>query len=395
MHTSSANVIQNDTCSCLFDDQVGFANSFSSVSFFLLHRAPRLCSLTCSYVHKFLTRGDANEGGFYDVNYLGIITSTTLFATGVIIFAMRLHPHWGKARPGKVNRRELYGCFLCQAVAALPLAAGLLHQSVLFMTFGTPLNHTIGTGLLGVLGFLVLAANFAMFGYSSYSSQNVARSYVEADEQVYNELWARLLISDKVAIDDLSKSCDSVSCPKVRPHQPMNSNDSFECFCEIFRLSTLLHPHVQAKGAEWAAIGQARLGDDSITQLAAPLKTHRRAIEKLWRAYAGDVRCLMDISRIAIVCTTIAQLSFFVGLIRDDPDTEVLRCKNRFKPAFDSSTTAGYRDVQFSVKMKTRDVINAGARDIVFEVQLLLESVYALKTDEGHVSAFVPRSCSS
>lgn len=124
----------------------------------------------------------------------------------------------------------------------------------------------------------------------------------------------------------------------------------------------------------------------SATSLDAPLKTHTRAIEKVWRSHGGKSECLLDVSRCGIVCASLGQMCSLVAAITDDPDASILRCKNRFHPNYDSTETAGYRDVSFNMVLKTRDVAALDTQDVVFDVQLILQAVYELKTDEGHAN---------
>jgi len=144
-------------------------------------------------------------------------------------------------------------------------------------------------------------------------------------------------------------------------------------------------PLVQEKGKCWAEMTGIRMsGSDKPKHLVAPLKTHGRAIEKMWRSYHGAVDFLLDIARTSIVCDTIEQVNFLVEWIAQDQDVVVLRIKNRFDVDYDCGRTAGYRDVAMNLVLVSAQAQGQGLNDTVFEIQIILAELYEKKTEEGH-----------
>ena len=58
-------------------------------------------------------------------------------------------------------------------------------------------------------------------------------------------------------------------------------------------------------------------------------------------------------------------------MISSDPDAQVLRVKNRIDPAYDSSLSAGYRDVVLNLRITNEATTASGIDGHVCEVQLL------------------------
>ena len=124
---------------------------------------------------------------------------------------------------------------------------------------------------------------------------------------------------------------------------------------------------------------------DKILQIKwPPLKQHRRTVEKLMRVYNNDVSRLVDVSRQSIVFDTFTDLTMCLGEIVTDLDVKVERVKSKMSMTYDSSTTAGYRDVALNMKMDTDLACALGCETHLCEVQLLLKKFGDLKTAEGH-----------
>jgi hypothetical protein len=68
--------------------------------------------------------------------------------------------------------------------------------------------------------------------------------------------------------------------------------------------------------------------------------------------------------------------------IARDPDTEVLRIKNRLSQDFDSAQSAGYRDVSLSLCILTEETLSLGIDLHVCELQLLLRTFHTLKVSK-------------
>ena len=98
----------------------------------------------------------------------------------------------------------------------------------------------------------------------------------------------------------------------------------------------------------------------------------------------------MDLSRVCIVCRSVAQLIHVLKTIEQDQDVLVLRYKNRLDQNYASETSGGYRDFSMNLKFTDQYEAQAVSTDkerwdgLVFEVQLIIEQMYKVKTAEGH-----------
>ena len=75
----------------------------------------------------------------------------------------------------------------------------------------------------------------------------------------------------------------------------------------------------------------------------ASVKSTRRAMEKLHRAYEGDVSRLVDLCRHMIVFEQVQDLATCLDLMLSDSDVSVERIKNYMGEDHDPATSAGYR----------------------------------------------------
>jgi hypothetical protein len=84
-------------------------------------------------------------------------------------------------------------------------------------------------------------------------------------------------------------------------------------------------------------------------------------------------------------------------MICEDREIEVQSCnplKQRFAIAYDDKISAGYRDVQLCIKMKTNTVVQMGkaAENHLCEVQLHLKAFYEKKGDGAHDNYKIARN---
>jgi len=114
------------------------------------------------------------------------------------------------------------------------------------------------------------------------------------------------------------------------------------------------------------------------------LKNVSRSVEKLFRSYGEDVSRLVDVCRQSIVFDSVGNMITCVRAIAADPEIQVVRTKNRLDPAFDSSRTAGYRDVSINVRILNKDTVRLCLAAHVCEVLLLMKPFAELKHEEGH-----------
>jgi len=116
----------------------------------------------------------------------------------------------------------------------------------------------------------------------------------------------------------------------------------------------------------------------------AKMKTVRRAVEKLMRSYREDVSRLLDVCRQCIVFESVKDLTSCLRLIHDDPEVEIVRIKNRLDPSYNSTESAGYRDVALNLRICNQQSAHMALDTHVCEVQLLLKQIAEIKKDSGH-----------
>eukprot|EP00960_Hanusia_phi_P077632 768720-Hanusia_phi.AAC.1 len=92
----------------------------------------------------------------------------------------------------------------------------------------------------------------------------------------------------------------------------------------------------------------------------AKLKSIDRCVEKISRAYAGDVSRLFDIVRQSIVFENLSSLQRCLEMIAEDSELQVIRVKNRFDRSYDPRQTGGYRDVCLNVCLVTDETWTLG-----------------------------------
>ena len=119
-------------------------------------------------------------------------------------------------------------------------------------------------------------------------------------------------------------------------------------------------------------------------------KRRKRAIEKVWRGYAGDATRLRDLVRCSLVFDTFAQMEAALDLILADSAIRILRVKNRFAEDYDAVTeSCGYRDIQLNAVLTQQVLTEAGEIELglhehVCEIQFHLRPIYELKNEAGH-----------
>ena len=134
---------------------------------------------------------------------------------------------------------------------------------------------------------------------------------------------------------------------------------------------------------------KGQLADTEHEQGLLP-KRRIRAIEKVWRAYAGDATRLRDLVRCSLVFDTFNQLEAALDVILADRSIRIVRVKNRFREDYNAvAESCGYRDIQLNVLLQRNiltedEEIELGLHEHVCEIQLHIRDVYDLKSDAGH-----------
>jgi len=114
--------------------------------------------------------------------------------------------------------------------------------------------------------------------------------------------------------------------------------------------------------------------------LRAKVKSATRAIQKVRRAYKDDCTCITDVVRAAVIFENVEDLRLFLEVVHSQ--AKIVRVKNRMSSTFNSEASAGYRDVALNIAVPLSDYVED--LHFVCELQLILESMYLLKSEGGH-----------
>jgi hypothetical protein len=87
----------------------------------------------------------------------------------------------------------------------------------------------------------------------------------------------------------------------------------------------------------------------------------------------------VDICRQSIYFNSIIDICSCLTAISKDPDIALVRIKNRFDPALDSVSSAGYRNLAVNLRVDTPETRALGIETHICEVQLLLLHMAVIK----------------
>ena len=190
---------------------------------------------------------------------------------------------------------------------------------------GAAAEAGVGVERLGVVRQLVREphhvldfADFSDFAYlSPWSESGFARTlYHPAD-------WLGALVSHKLEVPGHRlRVCRSIDT--------------------LFQQATCLGPILQRKMEAYVGTTPhaCRIGGS----LQTPLKEPLRAVQKTQRVYGGDCSRLLDICRELLVFDVLEDLVVMLDRLRQDPEIEIVRIKNRLDPNYNASLlSAGYR----------------------------------------------------
>ena len=144
----------------------------------------------------------------------------------------------------------------------------------------------------------------------------------------------------------------------------------------LYAQAFALNEHFQGKCIEWA-------GHDG-KHNPVGVKRQGRAIQKLWRSYSGQPQRLVDLVRSSITCQNPPQILKVLQRIRCDPAVGIIRVKNRLHPEYDSSLSAGFRNLSLNIIVVDADTCKACTASHVCELQLGLQTINDLKSEGGH-----------
>jgi hypothetical protein len=152
----------------------------------------------------------------------------------------------------------------------------------------------------------------------------------------------------------------------------------------LFQQAACLRPILQRKMEAYVGTTPhaCRIGGS----LQTPLKDPTRAVEKTQRVYGGDCSRLLDICRECLVFDVLEDLVVMLDRLRQDPEIQIVRIKNRLDPNYDSSTlSAGYRDVMVNIQVRNSETMSLNIEFHIAEIQLIPRAVYERRTSGTNI----------
>ncbi len=278
----------------------------------------------------------------------------------------------------------------------------------LFGYYGRDLS--LNVGFLEGMGYFGL---FLCAYFKRRQSRKTASEIIQQDYANYDRCWWELVQNDdncktfkemKIFTDQICPSqLNMVKQPRNIAGLDHNVEDKgtkpFDHGCIIYRLEQLF---AQAAGLDivlrhkiqgWALLtkGYFPIGEilsrwDYIKQKGlktrvrwAKLKSRDRALEKVYRSYKLDASRLLDCCRQSIYFKDVDSLFQCLQLICIDPSIKIARICNRLHDAYDTSATAGYRDVLLNLSIATEETKQLHIDRAVCELQLTLVDFAVIK----------------
>jgi len=235
------------------------------------------------------------------------------------------------------------------------------------------------------VAFMVIMfySSAGMYMFWRWRASTRARACVKDDEERYADLWARLLVEQQHMLRKLDEVIDFLqvsSASSASMSTSLRQQDPNGDICDLDRLflhARLVDPIFQKKVEGWA---QCSKGEAASTSL----KSEKRAVQKVIRAYGNDPSRLVDISRSSIIFDSLEDLVQCIAEVQKDRETRVVKVKNRLSNSYDSAASGGYRDCVLYLIINTSQAAQVEVLQHIVELQLLLQQYAKLKKGGGH-----------
>jgi hypothetical protein len=231
---------------------------------------------------------------------------------------------------------------------------------------------------------------FAIRGSIYVRNRNIslkrAAALSEADAERYNQTWEGL--KSMVNFDEDLRQLLKVWSETMARASLSQKSQPAETLEQLYLEADAVSPLLLDKSKQLA---QAYGGISH----ASPVKAEGRALQKVWRTYSGNWRCLCDLARTSIEFPDLASLTACLRGLSDDPEVELLcvhDSKNRMTDESGAKASGGYRDVQLCARLLTKEAVSWGVDSHLFEIQLHLSQIYKLKSEGGHKSYVLARN---
>lgn len=360
-------------------------------------------------------------GGFLNL-INGIIILSTNFCSDQSVYRAVNGTGWQDNRPCGLKMSIVplsYGCAQIGSIVFLiaPQFSFFYIMGGMFAynlgVFGMNLFNPSDAGfdyklLVGPAGFVA----FSIFFYIQFNkAKKKAMALTKEDYDGYRVVWETTLQQQRQSLELLEKTWQEniTSLPKSHKRQPGNNVEGTRgrptkfvgskwvikqdpTLSSLFDAADLVNPSLQNKCKQWSEMLPCCESEHKGIRSKfhpGPVKTTKRALVKLFRSYDEDVGRLCDLCRCSLVFEDVASLVEGLKGICKDEEVEVQSCnplKQRFSIGYDDALSAGYRDVQLSIKLKTKENVANGlaCANHLCEVQLHLKSFYERKGQGGH-----------
>ena len=297
----------------------------------------------------------------------------------------------------------------------LQVTGGLFLYNVGMVVGNIAKGATIDFGLFGGCCGFIVVGGFLKWKFEE--AKKKAQALTHQDYNKYRCVWEETLkahANDLKVLENVWAEKISV-LPKSKKRQPGRKGTEGKpivfigrkwvikqdpTLSELYAMADQVNPELQTKCQQWSEVLPCCASDHKGNMAKfhrGSVKKSERALVKVYRSYDEDIGRLCDLCRCSLVFDSVADLAKGLEMICDDQEIEVQSCnplKQRFAIAYDDKISAGYRDVQLCVKMKTNTVVQMGkaAEHHLCEVQLHLKAFYEKKGDGGHDNYKIARN---
>ena len=208
----------------------------------------------------------------------------------------------------------------------------------------------------------------------------LAEKVGKEDAKKYDELWGRLLREKagfRESLGELREEWKRVQSNAIdEPKRQEGTSTLCDLFLQADEINDLLSARLfeLSKGAHGEFQG-------------SETKKTSRALQKVFRSYAGDWRKLCDLCRASIKFDDVRQMAACLRAIGEHPEIVVIKThdeKMRLREDYDASCSGGYRDIQLCVKLINGQTGDRRLNSHLCELQLHLKDIAALKKSGGH-----------
>lgn len=316
--------------------------------------------------------------------YLGIVILGTINCTTWGLCYVSIIKISFELSKGKTKSAQLYFSI---ALATFTVAFSIVFaMSLIYFKYGL-ISSVIGPILLLVIVTLS-SATFVYVNYTLKLTKIMALKLMEKDKKRYDDKWHEYIGRDPTCgprqvrqLDELVRgilghnarlAIQGRNAGSTKPHQ--NSTNLVRLYTE----ANCLCMHF------YSLIDKIASGVEGVqSKHPSAVKKYQRAVEKVYRSYSGDASKLIDLVRSSITCGTLDSIIEIIKRIRDDPNIRILQIKNRFRPHYVSSESAGYRNVALSLRIDDATTKKFKVEKHVCELQVGLQVMDDVKQHVG------------